>query len=130
MPDEFNSFEFFYVISKLPEAKSFGDNFEGYETFKKQTKPDDFSKNTTISVWLDFVNEEFLKDEDFRLDVRYSELLASKIALAIVEAANKKLSSGKRVIIHPLSVTISTMQRDKKVCEYGSWHYWRVKIKF
>ena len=126
LPDEFNSFEFFYVISKLPEAKSFGDNFEGYETFKKQTKPDDFSKNTTISVWLDFVNEEFLKDEDFRLDVRYSELLASKIALAIVEAANKKLSSGKRVIIHPLSVTISTMQRDKKVCEYGSWHYWRV----
>lgn len=126
LPDEFNSFEFFYVISKLPEAKSFGENFEGYETFKKQTKPDDFSKNTTISVWLDFVNEEFLKDEDFRLDVRYSELLASKIALAIGEAANKKLSSGKRVIIHPLSVTISTMQRDKKVSEYGSWHYWRV----
>lgn len=125
LPDEFNSFEFFYVISKLPEAKSFGENFEGYETFKKQTKPDDFSKNTTISVWLDFVNEEFLKDEDFRLDVRYSELLASKIALAIGEAANKKLSSGKRVIIHPLSVTISTMQRDKKVSEYGSWHYWR-----
>lgn len=126
LPDEFNSFEFFYVISKLPEAKSFGENFEGYETFKKQTKPDDFSKNTTISVWLDFVNEEFLKDEDFRLDVRYSELLASKIALAIGEAANKKLSSGKRVIIHPLSVTISTIQRDKKVSEYGSWHYWRV----
>lgn len=126
LPDEFNSFEFFYVISKLPEAKSFGENFEGYETFKKQTKPDDFSKNTTISVWLDFVNEEFLKDEDFRLDVRSSELLASKIALAIGEAANKKLSSGKRVIIHPLSVTISTIQRDKKVSEYGSWHYWRV----
>lgn len=126
LPEDFNSFEFFYVISKLPEAKSFGENFKGYETFKKQTKPDDFSKNTTISVWLDFLNGELLKNEDFRLDVRYSELLASKIALAIGEAANKKLSSGKKVIIHPLSVTISTMQRDKKVSEYGSWHYWRV----
>lgn len=126
LPEEFNSFEFFYVISKLPEAKSFGENFEGYETFKKQTKPDDFSKTTTIAVWLDFLNEELLKNEDFRLDVRCSELMATKIALAILEAANKKLSSGKRVIIHPLSVTISTMQRDKKVSEYGSWHYWRV----
>lgn len=96
LPEDFNSFEFFYVISKLPEAKSFGENFKGYETFKKQTKPDDFSKNTTISVWLDFLNGELLKNEDFRLDVRYSELLASKIALAIGEAANKKLSSGKK----------------------------------
>lgn len=36
-----------------------------------------------------FLNGELLKNEDFRLDVRFSELMASKIALAISEAANK-----------------------------------------
>lgn len=44
LPEDFNSFEFFYVISKLPEAKSFVDNFEGYDNFKTKTKPDDYSK--------------------------------------------------------------------------------------
>ncbi len=128
LPKEFNSFEFFYAVSNLKEAKNFGANFVGYEAFEKRFKPLGLPKKATIGEWLDFLNVEIEKDSLFKLDVRYSELMATKIALAIAKKANAKLVCKDGVIIHPLSISLSVIwDRGEKVNvrDKNSWYAWR-----
>lgn len=128
LPKEFNSFEFFYVVYNLNEAKNFGLNFVGYEAFEKRFETMDSSNKVTIEKWLSFLSVEADKDSEFRLDVRNSELMATKIALAIAKSAYDKLDNKPIVIIHPHSISLSVIWENRKkinICAENSWYSWR-----
>lgn len=128
LPKMFNSFEFFYVVSNLREAKNFGLNFVGYEAFEKKFKTVDSSNKVTIEKWLSFLSVEADKDTEFQLDVRNSELMSTKIALAIAKSAYAKLGDKLIVIIHPLSISLSVIWENGKkinICAENSWYSWR-----
>ena len=125
LPKDFNSFEFFYVVNNLKEAKNFGLNFVGYEAFEKRFSTTIPTKKMTIYQWLDFLNEKQHEDIKFKLDVRNSELLSTKIALAICKAIYHGLKNNEALLIHPLSISLCTMEGKQIISDKDSWHYWR-----
>lgn len=125
LPKEFNSFEFFYVVHNLEEATNFGLNFVGYEAFEKKFPQTIPTKRMTMYQWLDFLNRKQLENTKFKSDVRNSELLATKITLAICEAIYHDLEDNEVPLIHPLSISLCTMKGKLNISDKDSWHYWR-----
>lgn len=127
LPKNFNHFEFFYNLKNLPEAQNFGYHFTGYEKFIEFKCNNNDDKEVNLVKWIDYIN---IENHVSKLDIRYSEFLATKITYAITNEALNMLPIKKNFKLHPLSIIINT--DDGKITEIKNWQDWiyqNIKIK-